>query len=191
MDWIIWWLIGCVIIGVAFYFIEEGQKKNNCVTSCKKYNFHPTHTYGNFLVDIISSRWMVSYPTGTSKVYHIADTTYWEISEDRTGYKTDGAITRTAVGGALFGALGAFAGATTAKKIPTIRSVNVDICVCDPDTPLVVVPCLNAQSGEKVRTDSIRYSLAKDNAKEIVAVLNAMNNRYMNSTYDNEEDCML
>ena len=142
MDWIIWWFIGVVVLGVALYFIEEHKKKNHCIDSCNKYNFYPTHTYGNFLVDINSSRWMVSYPTGTSKVYHISETTYWELNENN-------------------------------------RRVDVNICVCDPNTPLVVVPCLITQHGKKVRTDSLRYSLAKDDASKIIAVLDSMNDRYI------------
>ena len=181
MDSIFIWLIIIIVVMTGAVLLGERDKKRHMQISSKLYNFNPTHTYGDFLVESHSSRWMVSYYTGTSRVFHISEVTGWELVENGQRYKSEGGLLRAAVGGALFGGTGALIGASTAKRVTTVSSLAVNIYTNDFNLPLIVVHCLHLQPGTSVRTDSFQYSTACNNAHQIMAVLQSMQFNYENS----------
>ncbi|MBQ8001209.1 MAG: hypothetical protein IJ298_08460 [Ruminococcus sp.] len=186
MDWIIWAIILIfVVMGFAIW-LGEHQKKSIAEKASKRYNFTPTHTYGDFLVENSTLRWMVSYYTGTSRVFHISEVTGWELVENGQRYKSEGGLFRAVVGGALFGGTGAIIGASTANRVATVSSLAVNIYTNDMDTPLIVVHCLHLQPGQTVATNSMQYSQACNNAHQIMSVLQAMQFNF--EKHQNEKD---
>lgn len=178
MEYIFIGLIIIVVVMTGAVLLGEHQKKKLMQESSKLYNFYPTHVYGDFLIESHSYRWMVSYYTGTSRVFHISEVTGWELVENGQRYKSEGGLFRSVVGGALFGGTGALIGATTANRVSTVSNLAVNIYTNDLNMPLIVVHCLHLQPGTSIRTDSTQYANACNNAHQIMSVLQAMKFNY-------------
>lgn len=177
MDWIIWTVVIVVVVAVIFGVEQVHEKKMLTNISKEKNKFNPTHTYGDFLVESNTLRWMVATNDSVPRVHHISEVTGWELVENGQRYKSEGGLFRAVVGGTLFGGTGAIIGASTAKRVATISNLAVNIYTNDINTPLVVIPCLT----QSVSTDSLHYSLACENAQQIIATLQAMQYNYENN----------
>lgn len=177
MDWIIWTVVIVVVVAVIFGLEQVHEKKMLAKISKEKNKFNPTHTYGDFLVESNTLRWMVATNDCVPKVHHISEVTGWELVENGQRYKSEGGLLRAVVGGALFGGTGAIIGASTAKRVAVVSNLSVNIYMKDLNEPIVVVPCLE----HSVSTDSLQYSISCENAQHIIATLQAMQFNYENN----------
>ena len=171
-------IVGGVVGGILSVVGKDRAKKKGL----QKYNFTPTDTLGDFLVNTDTLEFMVSYHTDTSKVYHISQVYDLSIEEDDISCKYRDRTYRAIMGGAWFGVSGAIAGALSAEKVSTVKRLTLYIYTYDTECPLVIVPCLDSYN--PVERDSFIYATAKLNLANIIEILEKMKSKYDSETID-------
>jgi hypothetical protein len=138
-------------------------------------NFHPSKRVGDMLIINESrQRWYTLYGNGGKKnpvVYDFADIVSYELLEDGATI-TQGGRGSAAVGGALFGSVGAIVGSNTGKKksSPVCTMLKIKITLRDLSNP---VEYINFVSGEMKRSGFLFKQLYQA-AQECTALLENM-----------------
>lgn len=125
-------------------------------------------------VDEAHEKWAVVKNKKTPpKIYNFNDILGYEILENG-GSILKGHAGSAVVGGLLFGAVGAIAGASRKKKeISTCKSLTLSITINDSAFPRLILPFISSE----VKTDSLLYKSAIETAKTISSQLEYMQNK--------------
>jgi hypothetical protein len=129
-----------------------------------------TKRIGSILIDEENKKWAVC--NSKNGIHNFSDISSVEIKENGQKYKSQHGIIRAVVGGAVFGAVGALAGAGSAHRAQTISHLSVDIYLKDFDCPLETVPLISSAT----KTDSFLYKSAYENIQKMAATLTIMQN---------------
>lgn len=171
---IIFFLFG-LFIAYNVMLIKAQNRAKNTLKKIWESKYKTTKKLGNLYVDENAKKW---YVFGYNRVYNYSDILDFEISENGTKYKSKGGVTRSVVGGLTFGVAGAVVGASTAKRVTTVNSMNINITVDNPQNPLVTIVIICSE----VNTSSITYKNSVQLANQIISQLT-----YMQSKIKTEE----
>lgn len=166
---ILFLLVG-LFIAYNVMLIKVQNKAKNTFKKIWESKYKTTKKLGNLYIDENAKKW---YVFGYNKVYNYSDILDFEISENGTKYKSKGGITRSVVGGLTFGAAGAVVGASTAKRITTVNSMNINITVDNPQNPLVTIVIICSE----VNTSSFTYKNSVQLANQIISQLTYMQSK--------------
>ena len=166
---ILFLLVG-LFIAYNVLLIKVQNKAKNTFKKIWESKYKTTKKLGNLYIDENAKKW---YVFGYNKVYNYSDILDFEISENGTKYKSKGGITRSVVGGLTFGAAGAVVGASTAKRITTVNSMNINITVDNPQNPLVTIVIICSE----VNTSSFTYKNSVQLANQIISQLTYMQSK--------------
>lgn len=166
---ILFLLVGLFIV-YNVMLIKVQNKAKNTFKKIWESKYKTTKKLGNLYIDENAKKW---YVFGYNKVYNYSDILDFEISENGTKYKSKGGITRSVVGGLTFGAAGAVVGASTAKRITTVNSMNINITVDNPQNPLVTIVIICSE----VNTSSFTYKNSVQLANQIISQLTYMQSK--------------
>ena len=124
------------------------------------------------------------YVIGCYRVYKYSDILDFSVNENGVKYKSNGGVLRAVAGGAMFGAVGAIVGASTAKTSTTVNTLTVDIIVRDQNAPLISMYLLTQETS----TSSLTYKNAISMANQVIAQLTYMKSVAQDDTinYENE-----
>lgn len=139
--------------------------------------FHETKSVGNFLkIDETNRLWFTGDMFGFNKsdIHSFEDILSYDILEDGETVTTGG-LGSAAVGGMLFGGVGAIVGGVTGKRKTkgTCSSLQVKITLNDIQCPAVYIPLLSM----KVKKESEAYRQAFQSAQEILSILEIICNK--------------
>lgn len=166
---ILFLLVG-LFIAYNVMLIKVQNKAKNTFKKIWESKYKTTKKLGNLYIDENAKKW---YVFGYNKVYNYSDILDFEISENGTKYKSKGGITRSVVGGLTFGAAGAVVGASTAKRITTVNSMNINITVDNPQNPVVTIVIICSE----VNTSSFTYKNSVQLANQIISQLTYMQSK--------------
>lgn len=159
-----------LFIAYNVMLIKVQNKAKNKLKKIWESKYKTTKKLGNLYIDENAKKW---YVFGYNQVYNYSDILDFEISENGTKYKSKGGITRSVVGGLTFGAAGAVVGASTAKRITTVNSMNINITVDNPQNPLVTIVIICSE----VNTSSFTYKNSVQLANQIISQLTYMQSK--------------
>ncbi len=168
-------LFAGLFIAYNIILIKAQNRAKNTLKKIWESKYKTTKKLGNLYVDENAKKW---YVFGYNRVYNYSDILDFEISENGTKYKSKGGVTRSVVGGLTFGVAGAVVGASTAKRVTTVNSMNINITVDNPQNPLVTIVIICSE----VNTSSITYKNSVQLANQIISQLT-----YMQSKIKTEE----
>ena len=105
---------------------------------------------------------------GTNKWYPFSDLVSYDLLEDDS-LVTSGGVGQALVGGAIFGGVGAVAGAITGKRVQKkrIESLYIKVTLNNFDTPCILIPLVT----KPIKTNSKEYQTAFEEAHKILSVL--------------------
>ena len=166
---ILFLLVG-LFIAYNVMLIKVQNKAKNTFKKIWESKYKTTKKLGNLYIDENAKKW---YVFGYNKVYNYSDILDFEISENGTKYKSKGGISRSVVGGLTFGAAGAVVGASTAKRITTVNSMNINITVDNPQNPLVTIVIICSE----VNTSSFTYKNSVQLANQIISQITYMQSK--------------
>jgi len=132
--------------------------------------FKVTKRIGSILIDEKNKKWAVC--NSKNGIHNFSDIVSVEIKENGQKYKAQHGIIRAVVGGTVFGAVGALAGASTAHRAQTISHLSVDIYLNNFDCPIETIPLISSTT----KTDSFLYKSAYENIQKMAATLTVMQN---------------
>lgn len=168
--------LGVIAINKRQEKISE-QKRENADRISK---FNATRTIGTYMqIDEDKHQWTVSSGifstkvTNNSSIYLYSDILNYELLEDGATITKGGAsIGRAAVGGILFGGVGAVIGGVTGKKksIPTCTSLKIKITVNDLVNPVVYINLITTET----KKSSFIYQTSYQTAQEILSTLDLL-----------------
>lgn len=166
---ILFLLVG-LFIAYNVMLIKVQNKAKNKLKKIWESKYKTTKKLGNLYIDENAKKW---YVFGYNQVYNYSDILDFEISENGTKYKSKGGITRSVVGGLTFGVAGAVVGASTAKRVTTVNSMNINITVDNPQNPLVTIVIICSE----VNTSSFTYKNSVQLANQIISQLTYMQSK--------------
>ena len=139
--------------------------------------FNPTKRIGNYIyIDEARKEWAIptSFLLRIKKVYKYSDIISFDLLEDGNSISSGG-LGRAAVGGLLFGGVGAIVGAATGKHKTksTCYKLQVKISVKDTSKPAEFITLLSSEA----KRNSFLYKLAFKNAQQIMSMLEIMCNQ--------------
>lgn len=159
-----------LFIAYNVMLIKVQNKAKNKLKKIWESKYKTTKKLGNLYIDENAKKW---YVFGYNQVYNYSDILDFEISENGTKYKSKGGITRSVVGGLAFGVAGAVVGASTAKRVTTVNSMNINITVDNPQNPLVTIVIICSE----VNTSSFEYKNSVQLANQIISQLTYMQSK--------------
>mgnify|MGYP002534174770 FL=1 len=159
-----------LFIAYNVMLIKVQNKAKNKLKKIWESKYKTTKKLGNLYIDENAKKW---YVFGYNQVYNYSDILDFEISENGTKYKSKGGITRSVVGGLTFGVAGAVVGASTAKRVTTVNSMNINITVDNPQNPLVTIVIICSE----VNTSSFTYKNSVQLANQIISQLTYMQSK--------------
>ncbi len=159
-----------LFIAYNVMLIKVQNKAKNKLKKIWESKYKTTKKLGNLYIDENAKKW---YVFGYNQVYNYSDILDFEISENGTKYKSKGGITRSVVGGLTFGVAGAVVGASTAKRVTTVNSMNINITVDNPQNPLVTIVIICSE----VNTSSFEYKNSVQLANQIISQLTYMQSK--------------
>lgn len=180
MDFIIIPLIAGALIGIitAIYTACQKSRNGNVVQSLseqvasKGFTISrqinsPDNSY-SLLVDDDHSKWgIIDSRTESFEVLKYSDLIEYELLEDGDSI-IKGRVGSAIVGGALFGGIGAIAGAARSKKIKSVcNSMSIKVAVNNIAKPMYYIPIITSQ----VKIDSMLYNTALSTAHEFTSLL--------------------
>ena len=155
----------------------EKAIKRNIVNGERKNIFKATKKVGNY-IHIDETNKLVAFPSAFGKIDKVAIYNYSEILgcdvlEDGQSI-SKGGLGRAVAGGLLFGGVGAIVGGVTGSKKTKqiINSMKVKITVNDISNPTQYISLIESET----KSTSFMYSTAKNNAEQIVSLINIIIN---------------
>lgn len=175
--WLFILILGVIIVAVAVSLHNQSERGKNITTissDIEKNGFvvskkiNDTENNYALLVDDNNKKWaIVNAKTSTFKIFEYSELVEYEIFEDGDSV-VKGRVGSTIVGGALFGGLGALAGASRSKKVKkTCKSMQVRIIVNDIKLPQYNITLVKTET----KKDSFIYKAAQTKAQEFASVL--------------------
>ena len=183
MEWIFAIVVILIVVAV-FMSLQQKEKRESAIETAKDElkrkgfviskevaNSENTHT---IFIDGDSDKWAIlCFSNSKLDIYDYKNLIEFELMEDGESIikgRTGSAI----VGGALFGAVGAVAGASRKKKVrPVCNSMWIQIIVDDLKNPQHKIPIIKTQT----KTDSLLYKLAKVNAESYISLFTLIKSR--------------
>ena len=106
-----------------------------------------------------------------NKWYPFSDLVSYDLLED-DAIVTSGGVGQALVGGAVFGGVGAVAGAITGKRVQKKRvdSLYIKVTLNNFDTPCILIPLIT----KPTKTNSKEYKTAFEEAHRILSILDVI-----------------
>ena len=141
------------------------------------FKYYPTKKIGNYIyIDEARKEWAIptSFFSKIKKVHKYSDIISFDLLEDGNSISSGG-LERAAVGGLLFGGVGAIVGAATGKHKTksTCYKLQIKISVKDTSKPAEFITLLSSEA----KRNSFLYKMAFKNAQEIMSMLEIMCNQ--------------
>lgn len=169
-------MLTIVILSVSglIYKAYKAKKQKERDLSVEQYarerhGFSATKKLGVFWIDTVHKKWLLS-DWDSFEVHDFSEIIDAEIIEDGTKFKSQHGVFRSVVGGAMFGLTGAVVGASTAKKAELVNNLGVNIYTKNIARPVETISLITTET----KTDSVKYRLAMEQAREIAATVDAI-----------------